>query len=137
MNKALGGFWEQVFLSFSRKKARFIFVFLIFLIVKFFDFLGGFFKFPPRKTPVISLKIPRCNSRAGSTPASGTKKYHCKYAMVFFDYLKNAINKVAITISAKPINAFLDNFSLNTINENATDTKILNLSIGTTTLTIP
>ena len=57
MNKPLGGFREQVFLSFSRKKARFIFVFLIFLIVKFFDFLGGFFKFFPRKTPIISLKI--------------------------------------------------------------------------------
>ena len=72
LNKTLGGFWEQVFLSFSRKKARFIFVFLIFLIVKFFDFLGGFFKFFPRKTPVISLKIPRSNIRADSSPSRGT-----------------------------------------------------------------
>lgn len=52
-------------------------------------------------------------------------------------YLKNTISSVAITISAKPINAFLVNFSLNTIKENATVTNMLNLSIGTTTLTIP
>lgn len=39
--KPLGGFCEQVFLSFSRKKARFIFVFLMFCCVKFFSNLFG------------------------------------------------------------------------------------------------
>ena len=39
LNKSPGRFWEQFFLSLSRKKARFIFVFIIFL--NLFNFLAG------------------------------------------------------------------------------------------------
>lgn len=38
---------------------------------------------------------------------------------------------------AKPIQDFTDNFSLNTMRENRTVIRMLNLSIGTTTLTYP
>lgn len=37
------GILETSLFNFFKKKGKIIFVFLIFLIVKFFDFLGGFF----------------------------------------------------------------------------------------------
>ena len=52
-------------------------------------------------------------------------------------YLKNAIRSVPITINERPMKAFFDSFSLNTMYENATVTRMLSLSIGTTTLTTP
>ncbi len=47
------------------------------------------------------------------------------------------IKKVPPTDSARPNAAFLESLSLNTIAEKAIDTKMLNLSIGTTTLAGP
>ena len=55
----------------------------------------------------------------------------------FYNYLKNAISSVPTTISASPKNAFFESFSLKTMNEKATVTRMLSLSIGTTTLTSP
>ena len=53
-------------------------------------------------------------------------------------YQKNiVITNVPTIIKLKPNKDFLVNLSLNTINENSMETKILNLSIGITTLTIP
>ena len=52
-------------------------------------------------------------------------------------YAKIAITKVPIIIRHSPRKAFLDSFSRNTIYENRIDTIMLNLSIGTTTDTMP
>lgn len=52
------------------------------------------------------------------------------------DHYNSMIN-VPATIRHKPTTAFFVRCSLNTIKENAIDTKILSLSIGTTTLAIP
>ena len=51
-------------------------------------------------------------------------------------FYNNMIN-VPTTIRHNPTAAFFVRYSLNTMKENAIDTKILSLSIGTTTLAIP
>lgn len=52
-------------------------------------------------------------------------------------YPQIAMTNVPQTISNSPTVAFLLSFSWNTMYEKPTETKMLILSIGTTTLTIP
>ena len=54
-----------------------------------------------------------------------------------FVYAQIAIANVPQTKRKRPTSAFFDSFSLNTKYEKHMDIRILNLSIGTTTLTMP
>ena len=54
-----------------------------------------------------------------------------------FVYAQIAIANVPQTRRKRPTSAFFDSFSLNTKYEKPIDIRILNLSIGTTTLTMP
>lgn len=57
------------------------------------------------------------------------------YILIY--YANIVITRVPIIIKQRPIKAFLVNLSLNTRYENSIEIMMLNLSIGTTTLTIP
>ena len=57
-------------------------------------------------------------------------EFFCVYAQI-------AIANVPQTRMKRPTSAFFDSFSLNTKYEKPMDIRILNLSIGTTTLTMP
>lgn len=63
--------------------------------------------------------------------------YVCKTDFGDKPQLLTSIKSVPQTIRAKPSAAFFVNFSLKTIAENAIETRMLSLSIGTTTVASP